>query len=79
MKRLMSYHFLEKELLLGLLLLGLGVLLGGKALQQGGDRLRSTGCVPERHDGHDSVHSGNTDHLLGDVHQPAVAEQWAAG
>jgi glycosyltransferase involved in cell wall biosynthesis len=32
MKRLMSYHSLEKELLLGLLLLGLGVLLGGKVL-----------------------------------------------
>ena len=31
-KRLMSYHSLEKELLLGLLLLGLGVLLGGKVL-----------------------------------------------
>src|SRR5690606_32561699 len=50
---------------------------GPHEVERGG--LWCIGCRPERYGGHDTHHSWNSDHLLRDVHQPAIALQWAPG
>jgi hypothetical protein len=73
-KKLISYHSLEKELFLGMVLLSAGGHSRPESdAELGSIWLRSTGCSLQRHDGHDIYHSGNPDHLLRNVHKPAPA------